>query len=102
MKPEAVLDQWIKLDQADGMQVALRKTRQLTIASLLLLAAMAVIGFATGYKSFFIPWPSIAIGWCIAERNALQSRMAYWPTARKYIDWDRVRADRSLIANGHH
>jgi len=44
--------------------------------------------------------PSIAIGWLIAERNAVDSRIKMWPTFSQYIDWQRVEKD--LADGGPH
>jgi len=36
---------------------------------------------------------SAVMGWVIAERNALKSRITQWPTFANYIDWARVSND---------
>jgi len=81
------------LEKSGGMEHAQRRRRQLNLAAWLLLVVVAVGGAFLGWRSYLTVWPSIAIGWCVAERNALQSRMAMWPVVRSYIDWQMVERD---------
>ena len=59
----------------------------------MLLAICIGIAVAYGLHPGFIAIASAAVGWIIAERNALRSRISQWPIMRNYIDWQRVRAD---------
>ena len=51
--------------------------------------------FAVVYKlhPVFVAVAATVMGWVIAERNALRSRIAQWPTFKRYIDWKRVQED---------
>ena len=36
---------------------------------------------------------SAMMGWVVAERNALRTRIAQWSVFKTYIDWSRVEED---------
>jgi hypothetical protein len=80
------------LEKGDG----LRRAR--TLARLLFVVGL-VLAIFIGYAVEFRLHPSLVaiaaagVGWAIAERNALRSRISQWPTFRNYIDWQRVQDD---------
>jgi|SRR5580658_10123956 hypothetical protein len=80
------------LEKGDGLGRAKSVGRALFILGLLL---AIFIGFAIAYGLHpgFIAVAGAAVGWIIAERNALRSRISQWPIMRNYIDWQRVRQD---------
>lgn len=41
----------------------------------------------------FVAVAAAAMGWVIAERNALRTRLGQWPIFKTYIDWNRVEED---------
>jgi hypothetical protein len=93
MQPKDILTRWMNLEEGTGLAKAKLASRYLSIASFTICIAIALMG---GY--FELPWwvlvvPAVVVGWLIAERNALNTRVAQWPVYRKYIDWSRVRAD---------
>jgi hypothetical protein len=80
------------LEKGDGLRRAKWVGRVLFVVGLLL---AIFIGFAVAYGLHpgFIAVAAAAVGWIIAERNALRSRISQWPIMRNYIDWQRVQAD---------
>jgi len=80
------------LEKEDGLRRAKSVGRVLFIVGLML---AIFIGFAVAYGLHpgFIAVAAAAVGWIIAERNALRSRISQWPIMRNYIDWQRVRED---------
>jgi hypothetical protein len=54
-----------------------------------------VVAFAVVYRLHpaLTAIAAAAMGWVIAERNALRTRIAQWPSFKKYIDWKRVHED---------
>ena len=80
------------LEKGDG----LRRAR--TLARLLFVVGLALAIFVGYAVEFRLPASLIAVaaagvGWVIAERSALRSRISQWPTFRTYIDWQRVQED---------
>jgi hypothetical protein len=77
------------LEKGDGLRRAKWVGRVLLVVGLLL---AIFIGFAVAYGLHpgFIAVAAAAVGWIIAERNALRSRISQWPIMRNYIDWRRV------------
>src|SRR5450631_2456069 len=80
------------LEKGDGLRRAKSVGRVLFLVALLL---AIFIGFAVAYGLHpgFIAVAAAAVGWIIAERSALRSRISQWPIMRNYIDWQRVQAD---------
>jgi hypothetical protein len=80
------------LEKGDGLRRAKLVSRVLFLVGLLL---AIFVGFAIAYGLHpgFIAVAAAAVGWIIAERNALRLRMSQWPIMRNYIDWQRVQAD---------
>jgi hypothetical protein len=80
------------LENGDGFRRAKLVGRVLFLVGLLL-AAFVGVAIAYGLHPAFIAVSAAAVGWVIAERNALRSRISQWPIMRNYIDWQRVHAD---------
>jgi hypothetical protein len=55
--------------------------------------SLVVFGVAYGLHPAAIAVAAAAMGWIIAETNALRWRLAQWPTLKRYIDWQRVHED---------
>jgi hypothetical protein len=80
------------LEKGDGLRRAKLAGRALFLVGM----ALAIfVGFAVAYglHPALIAAAAAAVGWIIAERNALRSRISQWPIMRNYIDWQRVHAD---------
>jgi hypothetical protein len=80
------------LEKGDGLQRAKSVGRVLFIVGLLL-AIFIGIAVEDGLHLGLIAFASAALGWIVAERNALRSRISQWPIMRNYIDWHRVEQD---------
>jgi hypothetical protein len=80
------------LEKGGGLRRAKLVGRVLFLVGLVL-AAFVGVAIAYGLQPAFIAVPAAAVGWIIAERNALRSRISQWPIMRNYIDWQRVHAD---------
>ena len=61
----------------------------------LLLCLVVAFGIANRLSPIIIAIAAAVMGWVISETNALRTRVAMWPTFRKYIDWKRVTEDLS-------
>ena|ERR1700676_5398263 len=80
------------LEKGDGIRHAKSVGRILFVVGLLL-AIFVGIAMAYGLHPGFIAVAAAALGWIIAERNALRLRISQWPIMRNYVDWQRVQAD---------
>ena len=87
-----ILKRWQSLHEGGGLRQARRVTLILRVASLLALVAVFA-GIALGVHPAIVALLAAAMGWLIAETNALRLRLAQWPIMEAYIDWARVRAD---------
>ncbi len=59
----------------------------------LALFVLVAVGMVYRFHPALIAVASAVMGWVIAERNALRTRVAQWPIFRSYIDWKRVHQD---------
>jgi hypothetical protein len=59
----------------------------------LALCIFVVFAMFYGFHPAFIAGPAAAMGWVIAESNALRTRLAQWPIVKAYIDWKKVEED---------
>jgi hypothetical protein len=80
------------LETGDGLRRAKAVSQVLFFVGLLL-AIFVGIAMAHGLHPGFIAVAAVAVGWIVAERNALRLRILEWPIMRNYIDWQRVQAD---------
>src|SRR5580698_9202051 len=92
LRTRAFLTRLVALESGDGLR------RAATVSQILFWAGLVVAvfaGFAIAYRlpSAFIGLSGVAVGYIVAERNALRSRISQWPAFRVYIDWQRVRSD---------
>jgi hypothetical protein len=93
MHPNDILTRWLNLEEGTGLAKAKLATRYLSIASFIICVAIALMGAYLKLPWWVLVVPTAVVGWLIAERNALEMRIAQWPVYRQYIDWSRVRAD---------
>jgi hypothetical protein len=57
-------------------------------------AAIAVfLSTLSGVWPILLFVPGVAMGWMLAERNALQSRIGQWPALSEYLDWTKIERD---------
>jgi hypothetical protein len=61
----------------------------------LVLCLLVLVGVAYKLHPAIVAVVAAAMGWIIAERNALRERLAQWPTLRRYIDWKYIQEDLS-------
>jgi hypothetical protein len=59
----------------------------------LALCMLVVFGLFYGLHPTIVAGAAAIMGWIIAERNALHTRLNQWTILRRYIDWNRVQAD---------
>ena len=87
-----LLTRWQSLERDGGLQRADSKARMLWIVGL---GLFIFVVFAVIYRLHpaFVAVAAAAMGWVIAERNALRTRCAQWPIFKNYIDWKRVQED---------
>jgi hypothetical protein len=91
-KSHRLLERLESLESGEGLRRAKLIGRVLFVVGLVL-AIFVGIAIALGLHPVFIALPALAVGWIIAERNAIRLRTAQWPIFRDYIDWKRVRED---------
>ena len=87
-----LLSQWLLLENGDGLKRAGSMARILWVAGLLL-CVVIVFGIYHGLHPVVVAIAAVAMGWVIAERNAVRTRLSQWPILRRYIDWKRVQED---------
>jgi hypothetical protein len=88
----ALLKRLRSFEEGDGIRRAKSLSRILFVIGLLL---SIFVGYAIAYRLHpaLIAVAAVVVGFVIAERNALRSRISRWPIFRGYIDWQRVRED---------
>ena len=59
----------------------------------LVLFLFVVLGVLYHLHPALIAVAAAVMGWVVAERNALRTRIAQWPIFKSYIDWRRVQDD---------
>jgi len=87
-----LLIRWQSLEKDGGLQHAVSRARALWFVGL---ALCIFVVFAVIYRLHpaFAVVAAAAMGWVIAESNALRTRVAQWPIFKTYIDWKRVEED---------
>src|ERR1051325_11207244 len=80
------------LEKGGGLRRADSTARVLWIVGLVLLL-LVVFGLVYRLHPALLAVAAAVMGWVIAERNALRTRVAQWPIIRSYIDWKRVEQD---------
>jgi hypothetical protein len=81
------------LEKGDGLRRARSMAHMLNTVGLLL---ASFVGYAVAFRLHPILIAAAAaatVGWIMAERNALRTRITQWPILRSYIDWQRVQQD---------
>jgi hypothetical protein len=87
-----LLNRWQSLKEDGGLQRAALMARTFWFVGLLL-CLLVVLGVICRLHPALIAVASAAMGWSVAERNALRTRLAQWPVFKTYIDWNRVEED---------
>jgi len=93
MSPKTILSRWVAIEQGDEIRRIRRVSRNLSLAAyMIFFAALAICAYFQP-PAWIALFPGLVVGWLIAEKNALDTRIAHWPVFRRYIDWARVEAD---------
>lgn len=90
--PKQLLNRWQSLKEGEGLQRAASMARTLWLVGLAL-CLFVVFGVVCRLHPALIAVASAAMGWVVAESNALRTRLAQWPIFKTYIDWNRVEED---------
>ena len=87
-----LLARWQALEGGDGLRRAALTARILWLVGLGLTIFVAL---AVAYRLHpaFVAVGAPVMGWTIAERNALRTRLTQWPIFKHYIGWSRVKQD---------
>lgn len=93
MTANEILTRWAAIERGDGLVKCQKISRVLTIIGVAGCIAIVAGTMWLGWVAGAFGIAGILIGWVIAERNALDTRVADWPTYRQYIDWPRVHQD---------
>lgn len=84
------LKQWLSLKDNAGLQKATSlSTKLFVLGGILTIVVTAMI--ISKFNTIVVAVVSVAIGWLIAEGNALRSRAKLWPTLEEYLDWETIR-----------
>src|SRR5437763_2379682 len=89
-----LLARWQTLEQGDGLRRAGPNARLLFFVGLAFFL-FVVFGILYRLHPVAVAVAAAIMGWVIAERNALRTRLAQWPIFKQYIDWKRVEEDLS-------
>jgi hypothetical protein len=91
-RASSLLRRLVSLEDGDGLRRATLLSRVLFGVGLSL---SAFVGYAIVYRLHpaLIAVAALVVGFVIAERTALRSRISQWDIFRGYIDWQRVRDD---------
>jgi hypothetical protein len=87
-----LLTRWESLRSGTGLARATFVARILWLLGPVLFLVV-VMGLNYELPPAILVAVSAVMGWVIAERNALKSRIAQWPTIASYIEWERVSND---------
>jgi hypothetical protein len=87
-----LLNRWQSLRTEAGLKRAASVARWLWLAGLIL-ALVVAFGLYYELPPLAVAAAASAMGWVVAERNALKSRISQWPMVVSYIDWGRVTND---------
>ncbi len=85
-----ILQTWLTLKENGGLLKAKKAKNTLLFFGLLLSFLVAYMLFHKLNPIYSI-LPLVLIGWSIAERNALCSRIESWPKLEKYLNWELIR-----------
>ncbi len=80
------------LEKGEGLRRARVWARVLSFVGLAL-CVLVLAGITFGLHPIAVAAAAAAMGWVIAESNALRTRLAQWPLFRRYIDWKLVEED---------
>jgi cytochrome c-type biogenesis protein CcmH/NrfG len=87
-----LLSRWQSLEKDGGLQHAASRARVLWLVGLVL-CVFVVLAVIYRLHPVFVAVGAAAMGWGVAESNALRTRLAQWPIFKTYIDWKRVEED---------
>ena len=87
-----LLSRWQSLRTEVGLKRAASVARWLWLVGLIL-ALVVAFGLYYELPPLAVAAAAAAMGWVIAERNALNLRISQWPVVASYIDWGRVTDD---------
>lgn len=94
MDQDSYLEQWKALKKDGGIEIASSRSTTLFVVGASLTVVVALLVYLQAHVAL-VALVSAAIGWVIAERNALKSRIALWPKLEKYLNWELINADSS-------
>ncbi|MHB8954811.1 MAG: hypothetical protein ACYC4U_17715 [Pirellulaceae bacterium] len=87
-----LLTRWQSLKKDGGLQRAASMAHALWLVGLLL-CLFVVFAVICRLHPALVAVASVAMGWVVAETNAIRDRLAQWPVFKVYIDWKRVEED---------
>ncbi len=98
IETKQLLTRWQALESGDGLRRAVSTSRVLWVVGL---ALFVFVVFAIVYRLHpaAVAVGAAVMGWVTAERNALRTRAAQWPTFKRYFDWKRVQEDLTSDTN---
>jgi hypothetical protein len=79
--------------RGDGIEKGRQWVRYLSIVAFVFTAIAVFLSTLKGIWPLLLFVPGVAVGWLLAERNALQSRIEQWSTLSEYLDWPKIERD---------
>lgn len=93
-----LLARWHALEAGDGLRRVAFTARVLWFVGLGL-AMFVALAVTYRLHPAVVAAGAAVMGWTIAERNALRTRLTQWPVFKRYVDWNRVKQDLADAAN---
>ena len=84
------LKRWITLKDEKDLSGASTAVTTLFVLGAMLSILLAFL-ILLEVHSIFVAIVSLVLGWSIAERNALRTRIKLWPHLEKYLNWEAIR-----------
>ena len=89
MEEDAYLKKWKYLKEGGGIERASSMSTSLFFIGVFLSVVVVLLIYFQAHSSI-VATASVAIGWVVAEKNALRSRVAMWPKLEKYLNWELI------------
>jgi Na+/H+ antiporter NhaD/arsenite permease-like protein len=94
-KSRNLLLRWQSLENDNRLQRAKFTIRVLGVSGLVLFI-FVVLGVVFKLHPAVVAVAAAVMGWAVAARHALRTRVIQWPAVKRYVDWKRVQEDLRL------
>jgi hypothetical protein len=101
MEVRQTLARWMALRGDDGIDRARRVATYVSVAATVVTLGVILCALLVDVPPILLVVPAAAAGYLMAERNALQNRLAQWPALREYLDWSKIERDSVADQTSH-